>query len=65
MAVDALKAQILEQGQQASAAFEALSKLAQEALLTEVVAINERIACDHLHWHEPMTRSRRGRRKAA
>ena len=60
-----LKAQILEQGQQDSVAFESLSKLAQEALITEVVAINERIACDHFHWQEPLVRIGRSRKRAA
>jgi hypothetical protein len=60
-----LKEQILKQGQQDTAAFESLSKLAQEALLTEVVAIQVRIADDHLQWHEPLLRTRRKRRKAA
>ena len=60
-----LKEQILEQGQQDSAAFDALSKLAQEALTTEVIAIQVRIACDHLHWHEPLLRTGGRRRRAA
>ena len=48
-----LRQQILQQGQLDSAAFLALSKLIQDALITEVMAIQTRIADAHVHWHEP------------